>query len=181
MGKRVEVILVILGLIVACVVLLFGDNLYQQITGDSLFEKSSEKISKPTEMPSSSIKSATSPTPPEKSQSPSISNDTFSGIWKGTVFQGSLSYDTVIKLENCVEGKVCGTIDYPGLSCGGVISFLGESQGIYHLRETISYGFERCENEMFIDLVWVNDLTWKANYTFPSGQEASEAILKEEK
>lgn len=39
MTKRVEIGIKIIGVIVALVVLLFGDNIYQQITGHSVYEK----------------------------------------------------------------------------------------------------------------------------------------------
>ena len=39
MVKRLEIIIAIIGVIVAVIALLFGDNIYQQTTGRSLYEK----------------------------------------------------------------------------------------------------------------------------------------------
>lgn len=51
MSKRIEVILLILGFIIASVVLLFGDNLYQQITGHSFFSPTSATEESPSHEP----------------------------------------------------------------------------------------------------------------------------------
>jgi hypothetical protein len=70
MNKRLEIILLELGLIVTCVVLLFGDNIYEQVTGRSFFNNSSEESSQQLETPLPTVANET----PLLSVQPSVTN-----------------------------------------------------------------------------------------------------------
>ena len=48
MNKRTEVILTVIGTIIGCVTLLFGDNLYQQLIGHSIFQSPQEEVNLPS-------------------------------------------------------------------------------------------------------------------------------------
>ena len=47
MSRRTEVMLTVIGIIIACVTLLFGDNIYQQLTGRSVFQPSPQEANPP--------------------------------------------------------------------------------------------------------------------------------------
>lgn len=102
-------------------------------------------------------------------------NTVFQGIWRGPVDQpGSSNYSTVLVLESCVEeNAICGSVDYPELSCGGSITFLGIEYGTYHLQENITYG--NCVNEVFIDLFQVEGSSWRAIYFWNGSQGSGDA------
>jgi len=71
------------------------------------------------------------------------------GRWTGPVTQTPApytNYGASIKLEQLERvGDVAGQIDYPELSCGGILTYLGPSDdGGVLLRETLTYGTSRC-------------------------------------
>lgn len=104
------------------------------------------------------------------------------GFWEGPVNQpGAPYYTTNLTLTGCSEpNKVCGSVDYPELSCGGTITFLGMENGKYRLRENMTYGKEACVDEAEIELSYITGNSWNAIYSW-SGVEGSgtaEALLE---
>lgn len=71
---------------------------------------------------------------------------TLMGVWRGTGHQSpagaaGADYPVVMTLKN--DG---GSIDYPSLGCGGALTWLSRDTGSGQLRETITYGGNRCAN-----------------------------------
>jgi hypothetical protein len=104
--------------------------------------------------------------------------DLLQGTWKGPVDQpGSQYYTTILTLTECgMPDTVCGSVEYPELACGGVISFRYQENGIYYLHESITYGTESCVNEVDIYLEQISGSSWRATY-HGGGLAAFEAIL----
>ncbi len=75
------------------------------------------------------------------------------GTWQGQVDQpGSPAYSVQIMLEDCGKKQPCGTVVYPELSCGGTWTLLWASGNKYIFRETLSFGKNRCVDNVVVHL-----------------------------
>jgi hypothetical protein len=106
------------------------------------------------------------PAPLMPSIKPSPTPVILQGSWEGPVNQpGTPYYTTTLTLTGCsTPNTVCGSVEYPELSCGGIITFRYEENGVYYLHESIRYGTDRCVNEVDIDLEQISGSSWKATY-----------------
>jgi len=120
--------------------------------------------------------------PPVATITPPVVLPILQGRWEGQVYQpGVRPYTTILVLTGCEPNMVCGSVDYPEASCGGIITFLGTENGRYRLRENITYGTENCVNEVIIELLPIEGNWWGAVYYWsgpPEGSGGTEAILE---
>jgi hypothetical protein len=125
------------------------------------------------------------PTPtPISTAIPSPKPLALKGRWEGSVNQpGAVYYTTILTLTGCdIPNAICGSVEYPELSCGGKITFLSEKIGVYYLRENITYG-TKCAKEVNIELTHISGNSWKAIYHYESlkGSGTAEANLTKTK
>lgn len=103
--------------------------------------------------------------------------DVLSGRWVGPVHQaGSRSYSLEMILNDCTLQAVCGSIQYPELSCGGSLTFLKVEGVVYRFTEKIEFGRNGCGDNGTITLEHQGG-TWVWNWYYPDGRFGASAIL----
>lgn len=114
---------------------------------------------------------ATSTPPPSPTPNPNAIN----GRWEGIVTQpGYGDYDTIIELNGCTPNQVCGTVDYPSLACGGVVTLTEVGDGWIRLFEDSQYG--NCiDGEIVLTQLTLGQ--WQADYIFGRSDTASGVLV----
>ena len=103
------------------------------------------------------------------------------GNWNGVASHEGLKFPIVMRLtslEGVGKDLEVGTIEYPTLSCGGKIMFLGIASGSrYIFREVILRGAAQCVSggRIEVELIDANSMRW--SWFFPDGGRATEAAL----
>jgi hypothetical protein len=67
---------------------------------------------------------------------PPKSIDAISGTWVGTAKSGDFEYDAKFIIgTSCEVGSVCGTFEFPTISCSGTLTITEISGKLYRMRE----------------------------------------------
>lgn len=102
------------------------------------------------------------------------------GRWYGSVDQSIVpAYSVIITLQNCTIQSVCGSIQYPELSCSGTLTFLDSEAAPhgdrYRFAESITDGIETCVSTT-VTLEPTSTNSWLCNWYY-AGLLVSDAIL----
>ncbi len=99
------------------------------------------------------------------------------GKWSGNAKQwGAKTPDYAVEMGLDPSGS--GSIGYPGLECGGTLTFIRKEDGSFFYRERITYGKEKCIDGGTLRLTPRDDkLEW---YWF-GGPLSARALLTKEK
>ena len=74
------------------------------------------------------------------------------GAWEGKVRQGNVTYLVTMNIRASQLNAPAGTIDYPGLGCGGSIVLTKVSNALFVYREIIERGQNKCANGGLLSL-----------------------------
>jgi uncharacterized protein YraI len=97
-----------------------------------------------------------------------------SGRWEGTVSGSAYgSFSPNIVLTDCTPNRVCGSVSYARLSCGGEITLLEMNSASLYLYQDITYG--TCLDD-YIRLERQSDDRWQATY-FIDEREIARGLL----
>jgi murein DD-endopeptidase MepM/ murein hydrolase activator NlpD len=100
------------------------------------------------------------------------------GTWSGQVSQPGFPqpYSVMMELNSLTAGQVCGRIRYPELACGGPIQCIEPNGAGYRLRESITEGRGRCDDQGIIEIERSgNLLNWTWRYS--NGRVGATAVL----
>ena len=81
-----------------------------------------------------------------------VPTGTLNGIWEGKVQQGNMTYPVMISVRASRLNAPSGTIDFPGLGCGGSIVLTKVIDKVFMYREIIERGQDKCANGGLLSL-----------------------------
>src|SRR5689334_3355737 len=85
----------------------------------------------------------------------------YRGVWRGNAARNSppVPAATLLSITGRDGGSIGGTISYPSLSCGAVLSFRAVYPDAIEFNETSMFGTERCGGEGIVKLKLAEDRT----------------------
>ena len=89
------------------------------------------------------------------------------GNWRGFITRQDTGNRHAVGLtlkDSAVEGKVAGSISYPGLGCGGQLIAVATDGDTIIVREKLKFGLDRCKPDTLLYLTPVNKNT--LNFVF---------------
>lgn len=106
------------------------------------------------------------------------SNKLFVGVWQGTVVDPDFgSYPVIMTLASMKEGTVVGTIEYPKLHCGGLLTSIKLESHTFILKEQLEHGKEKCVDggSIHLNLNDKDNLGWE--WFHPDGKKGAYSTL----
>ena len=116
------------------------------------------------------------PPSPAASAGPAATGPVPDGTFVGTVYQyNGAVYGTTLVATGCEVGMVCGSTEYPTLSCGGTLTYDGPEDGYFAFTENITTG-PGCDQVVELRVTPMGSDTLDVRY-LPFGDEAASATL----